>query len=181
MILSKLHHPSIIGFYGANYQSYDDPLQIRPSILLDYYPNGSLRKIIDKEKKGASPSTWNATKKYINLLGISHAMKYIHQEGIIHRNLKPENILLDENYYPIISDFILSRTFPFPLKKSYQIPFQNQFGTPLYMAPELAFDDEFYGTGVDVYAFSMIAFELLTGKMPGFETGFSIVLFFQKM
>lgn len=91
-------------------------------------------------------------------------MKYIHKEGILHRNLKPENILLDSNYYPIISDFLLSQKFSQPLTKSIQIPLQKAVGTPLYMAPELTLEDEFYGIGVDVFAFAMIAYEILTKK-----------------
>lgn len=177
MILNKLQHPSIIKFYGVNFQSFQDPMQIKPSILLEYHPNGSLRKLLDKERRGICPTEWTLTKKYINILGISHAMNHIHQQGIIHRNLKPENILLDKNYYPIVSDFILARIFPFELNKTIKIPLQNAVGTPLYMAPEMTFKDDFYGVGVDVYAFAMIAYELLTGKMPGYETGlnFSIL------
>lgn len=104
IILRKLNHPSIIKFYGINFHSFDNPNKLEPTIITQYLPNGSLKTMLDTEKL-------TITKKYISLLGISHAMKYMHQQDILHRDLKPENILIDDNYYPKICDFGLSRCF----------------------------------------------------------------------
>ena len=96
-------------------------------------------------------------------------MKYLHEHRIIHRDLKPENILIDANYYPRICDFGLSRCFP-------NSNFQNQLslttciGSPMYMAPELL-EGKSYNSSVDVYAFSMLAYEIVSGKEPYFELG----------
>lgn len=66
-------------------------------------PNGSLREILDKSRHLLAPHEWTDTKKYINLLGIALGMKYLHSQNVVQRDLKPSNILLDENFYPHIS------------------------------------------------------------------------------
>ena len=81
-------------------------------------------------------------------------MCYLHKKGIIHRDLKPENILMDNNYNPRICDFGLSRCFPNSLTKSINLSMSRNFGTPLYMAPELLADVSCYGPGIDVSQFS---------------------------
>ena len=103
----------------------------------------------------------NHTKKYIILLGIANAMRYLHHNGIIHRDLKPENILIDENLYPQICDFDLARCFPDALSNSMRLTRSGEFGTPIYLAPEVLKDDDHYEPGVDVYAFAIIACEII--------------------
>ena len=137
---------------------------------MDYMKNGSLRTILNKENDNLADADWNPTKKYICLLGISNAMKYLHKKGILHRDLKPENILIDENYYPKVCDFGLSRFLVESLSDNL-INLTADLGTPLYMAPELLKDEEWYGKGVDVYAFALIAYEIVTGKIPFSKNG----------
>lgn len=73
-------------------------------------------------------------KKYINLLGIAHSMKYLHKDGIIHRNFKTENVLLDENFYPKLNDFRLndfrSRKFSQSLENSNFFTMLTGIGAP---------------------------------------------------
>ena len=101
-------------------------------------------------------NNWSPTKKYICLLGISDAMRFLHKCGIIHRDLKPQNILVDSNFYPKVCDCGLSRCFSMT----------GQIGTPLYMSPEMFEDEEHFGPAVDVYAFAILAYEIVTGKEP---------------
>ncbi|KAK8888066.1 hypothetical protein M9Y10_039126 [Tritrichomonas musculus] len=105
------------------------------------------------------------------LLGIANAMDYLHKHGIIHRDLKPENVHIDDNYYPHICDFGLSRCFPKTITKSMKLTMTGQIGTPLYMAPELLVDEKRYSSSLDVYAFSMLAYEIITGIEPFSELG----------
>lgn len=168
-ILSKLDHPSILKFLGLNFRSLKDLSIFQPTIITEYLPNGSLKVILDKEKRSIADDNWSPTKKYICLIGIADA-RYLHEHGILHRDLKPENILMDENYYPRISDFGLSRCFPNSLSQSMKLTMTGQIGTPLYMAPEL-FENEKYGPAVDVFAFAILAYEILTGKQPYHELG----------
>lgn len=136
-ILFKLHHPFIVKFYGITFRSFEDPTILSPIILTEYISKSTLKKILDDEKLGVAEFDWDATKKYICLLGISNAMKYLHSCGILHLDLKPENILIDQNYNPKICDFGLSRCFPENFTQSTKLSSQGQIGTPLYMAPEL--------------------------------------------
>ncbi|KAK8883844.1 hypothetical protein M9Y10_042943 [Tritrichomonas musculus] len=170
-ILCKLDHPSIVKFYGINFHSFLNPTQLEPTILTEYLKNGSLKKVLDKEKNSIADLNWSPTKKYINLLGISDAMRYLHSKGVLHRDLKPENILIDENYYPRVCDFGLSRCFPETLTKSMQLVLTQNIGSPLYMAPEVLDDKGGYGPGVDVYAFAFLAYEIVARKEPYSENG----------
>lgn len=172
-ILSTLNHKSVVKYYGISFRSFEDAAVLQPSILTEFVPKGSLKKILDDEQKGQAEIEWNATKKYICLIGIADAMRYLHEHGVLHLDLKPENILIDEDYYPKVCDFGLSRCFPQSLTKSIRLATQSKVGTPLYMAPELLEEKEKYeySSGVDVYAFSMIAYEICTGKVPFHELG----------
>ncbi|KAK8898411.1 hypothetical protein M9Y10_000698 [Tritrichomonas musculus] len=166
LIIQELEHPGIVKFKGINFQSFFDKKKLEPSIITEFFKNGSLQTILDKEQRSLADPTWSPTKKYIILLGIANAMDYLHKHGTIHRDLKPDNILTDEEYYPHICDFGLSRCFEKSLKNSDILTMTSSVGTPIYMAPELLNGDDHYGPSVDVYSFAMIAYELATGKKP---------------
>lgn len=169
----NIKHPSVPKFYGTSFCSFEDPQLFQPTIIYDYMPNGTLREALNKEKKGTPNENWTSTKKLINLIGIAHVMKYLHDHGVIHRDIKPDNILLDENNYPRLSGFTLCRIFPHPLDMSMEMEMSKNVGAPIYMAPEL-FKDEpnEYGIAVDVYSYSLLAFEIVTGKLPYVEVKF---------
>lgn len=162
-ILQKVHHLAIINFYGLNFISYCDPKQFQPSILLDFYGNGSLYDMINRECHGLADFEWSQTKKCINIIGIAHAIKYLHKNGIIHRDIKTENVILDYDLYPKLIDFDWSVAFPHPLTNDMEFDFQYKVGTPIYMAPELLKDNEKYGPAIDVYAYSFCIYEILNG------------------
>lgn len=169
--LSKINHPAIVQFYGINLHSFEDPSILEPTILIEYYPKGSLKEILDNEKLSNADDNWSPTKKYICLLGITDAMRYLHKIGIIHRDLKPQNILIDADYYPHVGDFGLSRCFSQALTNSIQLSLTRNVGSPLYMAPEILEGEDHYGPGVDVYAFAFLAYEIMVGKEPFAEDG----------
>ena len=172
VILNKLDHPAIVKFYGINFHKFIDPsssdgIKLEPTILTEYLSNGSLDIVLENERRSISHPEWNATKKYICILGICHAKRYLHDNKILHRDLKPSNILLDENLYPRVCDFGLSRCFSEVLARSMQYKMSKGVGTPLYMSPELLDDDEDqFGFGIDVYAFAILVYELVSGKEP---------------
>ena len=166
----QLSHPSIVKFIGINFQSLTDTKKFEPTIISEYCPQGSLKIILENEKKGVIDENWNPTKKCISLIGISDALRYLHANGINHRNLKPENILFRNDFYPRVSDFGISDFQSNCLTKKGEI----MIDTVLYKCPEFYQDEYISSPGVDAYAFGMLAYEITTGKVPFEELGESI-------
>ena len=175
-ILHKLDHPAIVKFYGINFHDFEDPSQLAPTILTEYLAKGSFKDVLKKAECGLADHDWSATKKHICLIGIADAMRYLHSKGILHRDLKPENILIDGDYRPRVGDFGLSRCFSQALSRSVQLSMTGKIGTPLYMAPELFEDEGHFSTGIDVYAFAILAYEIVSGQEPYKEKGKSITM-----
>jgi serine/threonine protein kinase len=99
-------------------------------------------------------------------------MCYLHEHGIIHRDLKIANVMLDTDLYPLVGDFGLSRILPEVGKSLNEaITMTLAQGTPMYIAPELWKTDDMvteglYTTAVDVYAYAILLFELVTLARP---------------
>ena len=75
---------------------------------------------------------------------------------------------MDDDCNPKLCDFGLARCFPKSFSNSMKMTVTGQIGSPLYMAPEII-ESANYGPGVDIYSFSMIAYEIMTGKEPYYE------------
>ena len=97
------------------------------------------------------------------VIKLARAMAYAHSKGVIHRDLKPQNVIIDARDEPRITDFGLARISDLEtLTKTGAV-----MGTPAYMAPEQARGDKAkMDHRVDVYALGVILYELLTGKPP---------------
>ena len=162
---TQFKYPMILSFHGYSKTDFDN--NPKPMIILEYMPKGSLDKLF-KDKKFMRE---NKPIRYIILIGIINAMQYLHHKGIVHRDLKPGNILIDENYYPRVGDFGSSIIY----REKSQLPKRKEkrVGTPLYIAPEILLNEKDpYSYKVDVYSFSMIAYQLLTGNSPYYEKNF---------
>ncbi|GJX07203.1 receptor-like protein kinase FERONIA, partial [Tanacetum coccineum] len=155
-MLSELHHchlVSLIGFCDDNKEMI---------IVYDYMPHGTL---YDHLHKHMTPLSWVQRLKIS--IGAARGLDYLHtgigtQHGIIHRDVKSSNILLDENWEAKISDFGLSKVGPTNLSlSSIDASVKGTFG---YLDPEY-----FYTSKVtrktDVYAFGVVLFELLSGRL----------------
>lgn len=91
---------------------------------------------------------------------VASALDYAHAAGIIHRDVKPSNILLDKDDKAILTDFGLV------LRASAETTLGTAFGTPRYVAPEQAISSNKAVPQSDVYALGVIFYEILTGQTP---------------
>jgi serine/threonine protein kinase len=130
---------------------------------MEFMPRGSLFELLESEKGGQAPRDWDMTRKLIVILGLAGGMRYLHARKIIHRDLKSENVLLDDSLGPHIADFGLSRIMTGDDPRGLQMT--RKIGTPIYMAPEV-FQDQPYDQKVDVYAFAILVYEILSSMLP---------------
>lgn len=93
------------------------------------------------------------------------ALEYLHTSGVVYRDLKPENVLIDAEGHIRLTDFGLSKSG----LKDRDGRTESFCGTPEYLAPEIIKDKE-YGYSVDWYSFGLVVYEMLTGINP-FKTG----------
>lgn len=89
-----------------------------------------------------------------------HAVRHCHRKGIIHRDIKLDNVLLDDEDVCKLCDFGVSR------KISPSERISEQCGTPAYLAPEIVRDQGYSGFKADVWSLGVLLFVLSTGKMP---------------
>ena len=143
--LKLLHHPCILELrWWIGLHQYDDAL--RYMFITDYMPNGTLKSVLDQNAQ-----LCDHTKMTKILVGVVLGMKYLHHKGLIHRDLKPGNILLDDNYLPRIGDFGFSRTVSREMTA--------RAGTMVFMAPEVKHAEEDtveYDQRADIFSFGVI-------------------------
>ena len=123
-------------------------------IVTEFMQNSSLDRYIRKRDE-IFQCPLSGTQRTIIAIGIAHGMRHLHKQGIIHRDLKAANILLDDRYFPRICDFGIARFQDIGAGKGMT----QKIGTPNYMAPELIVSND-YDNKVDVYSYAMILFEM---------------------
>ena len=145
--MSLLRHPSLVKFYGY---TTEPPF----CVLTEYMVNGSLYDFLLQHPKDITP-----TDKTLIALDVARGLEFLHGRGIIHRDLKSLNILLDSRKRAKITDFGLTRM------KSKD-PMTGLVGTSHWMAPEVLMSSPFYDEKVDIYSFGILMWELLTSECP---------------
>lgn len=124
-------------------------------IITEYLAGGSLRKYLHQQEPYSLPL--NLILKLA--LDIAHGMQYLHSQGILHRDLKSENILLGEDMCAKVADFGIS------CLESQCGSAKGFTGTYRWMAPEMI-KEKHHTRKVDVYSFGIVLWELLTALTP---------------
>ena len=157
-IMMYCQNPTIISFLG--YSKIDLYSENNITIIMKLAENGPLSKVLKKIQSLNCPNDYNDTSRQIILVGIARGMKYLHDRNIIHKDLKSDNILLDKNFHPLISDFGLSKF----IENGHSHSESKNVGTLTYMAPEIIRGEK-YGKEVDVYSFGILMFEIVTDSI----------------
>jgi serine/threonine protein kinase len=143
----RLRHPNIVPTYSV--EDTDDG----PFIVMEFCSGGSLAVDLRNQP-------WPMADVPKLLSTVAQAVHFAHGDGIIHRDIKPGNILLDANRVPKVSDFGLAKVLG-----SGSITATGEIlGTPCYMAPEQT--DGIHEVPTDVYALGTVLYECLTGRPP---------------
>ncbi|MEZ6185600.1 MAG: serine/threonine-protein kinase [Planctomycetota bacterium] len=147
--MARAAHANVARIHAASF----DPPQCY--LVIDLYPGGDLAQ----QLKARSFDPEEAREVVAQLAdGLAHA----HAQGVIHRDVKPENVLLDDHGRPVLADFGLSRQ-----AGAERLTLTGEvLGSPLYMAPEQVTDAKEAGPPADVYGLGAVLYHLLTGRPP---------------
>src|SRR5204863_9884776 len=149
---ATLVHPNILPIYEVS--EYDDGL---PFFSMKFAGGGSLLE--------AAPALHGEPRRAVALMAkVARAVQHAHGQGILHRDLKPGNILLDGRGEPLVSDFGLAKWLDTTTDLTRTL---TVFGTPGYIAPEQAQGPAKNLTAAaDIYSIGAVLFDLFTGRPP---------------
>ncbi|KAL0674968.1 hypothetical protein Bca4012_002949 [Brassica carinata] len=154
-LLSRVHHKNVVRLLGFCFDRREQML------VYEYIPNGSLRDSLS----GKSGIRLDWTRRLKIALGSGKGLAYLHELAdppIIHRDIKSNNILLDENLTAKVADFGLSKIVGDPEKTHVTTQVKGTMG---YLDPEYYMTNQLTEKS-DVYGFGVVMLELLTGKSP---------------
>ncbi|OAY84183.1 putative receptor-like protein kinase [Ananas comosus] len=157
--IGRIHHVNVIKLVGFCSEGS------KRALVYEYMPHGSLDKHIFASNGVAGRRTFTWDKLNDIALGIARGINYLHQgcdKRILHFDIKPQNILLDRNFTPKVSDFGLAKLYP---KDTSLVSMSTTRGTTGYIAPELI--SRSFGVishKSDVYSFGMLLMEMAGGR-----------------
>lgn len=157
--ISKTSHVNIVSLLGFCLEGR------RKALIYEFMPNGSLEKFIYNKNKAETAPSLSWEDMYQIAVGIARGLEYLHKgcnTRILHFDIKPHNILLDEKYRPKISDFGLAKL---STNEESIISMSNARGTIGYVAPEV-WNKSFGGVShkSDVYSYGMMLLEMVGGQ-----------------
>ncbi len=158
-ILGRLRHPNIAQVHEAG--TFDSGEGARPYFAMEFVRGRPLQRHCDEEKLG--------TQERLQLfVKICDAVQCAHHHGVIHRDLKPDNILVDEFGEPKVLDFGVARITDSDIKATtLRTDIGQLIGTVPYMSPEqVTGDPHELDTRSDVYTLGVVLYELLCGRLP---------------
>ena len=163
-VLGRLQHPGIAQIYEAGTARVEIPGTVsieQPFFAMEYIRGKSLSELVESKNLG--------TRQRLELFAkICDAVQHAHQKGVIHRDLKPGNIMVDEAGQPKILDFGVARITDADVQvTTLQTDVGQLIGTIPYMSPEqVAGDSSQLDTRADVYSLGVVCYQMLTGRYP---------------
>jgi serine/threonine-protein kinase len=147
-IIAQLEHPHIVPIYDFGVH------ENQPFLVMRLLMNGTLRTRIE-EHPFAPDALWPIMQQ------VASAIDLAHTQQIVHRDIKPTNILFDSQGSAFVSDFGIAKV----LGSSTQLTGSALIGSPAYMSPEQFASDEIDGRA-DQYSLAIVIYEALTGRLP---------------
>ncbi|KAK8716852.1 hypothetical protein V6N13_044147 [Hibiscus sabdariffa] len=147
-IMRKIRHKNVVQFIGACTRAAN------PCIVTELMARGSLYDYLHKQR-----GVFRLPSLLKVALDVSKGMNYLHQNNIIHRDLKTANLLMDENQVVKVADFGVARV------QAHSGVMTAETGTYRWMAPEVI-EHKPYDHKADVFSFGIALWELLTGELP---------------
>ncbi len=148
-----LNHPSIVRSLGAG----QDPTTSRHYLVLEYVEGITAQALLEQSGKLAIGDAVRIA------LDIARALEHAHSRNVIHRDIKPDNILLTRSGVSKLTDFGLAKRMD---EASHLTAARQGFGTPFYMPYEQALNAKHADGRSDIYALGATLYHLLTGEVP---------------
>ncbi len=160
--IAQMRHSNVVNVYDFG------EFEGTPYMIVEYVPGGSLANRLNNGAVSQASAL-----KYLR--GIAAGLDYAHGLGIVHRDVKPANVLLEKDDTPVLADFGLAKLMQGTSLKSMT---GVTTGTPAYMAPEQVMGHQ-VGPAADRYSLATIAYEMLTGVIPFDGEGLMELLYAQ--
>jgi len=148
--VAQLSHPNIVTVIDRGES------EGRQFIVFEYIDGENLKELLDREGPLPVADALELT------LGIARALSFAHEHGLVHRDVKPQNVILNGDGRPKVTDFGIARSLDVHKGVTQT---GTVLGTSNYIAPEQA-SGERVDAQTDVYALGVVLFELLTGEVP---------------
>jgi serine/threonine-protein kinase len=156
---AQLHHPHILPLYDSGLlEAGNSGEAATPYYIMPYVEGESLRVRLDREKQLSLPEALRLTSE------VAEALSYAHTHGVVHRDIKPDNILLDSGH-AVVTDFGIAKAVDEAGGEKLTAT-GLVIGTPRYMSPEQSMGEASVDSRSDVYSLGCVLFEMLAGEAP---------------
>ena len=148
-LIATLEHPAIVPVYDVGGEDNHQPY-----FVMRYMSGGSLTDLIKKKRFSLRDAA-------LVIERLAAALDHAHSQGVIHRDIKPDNVLFDTSHNPYISDFGVAKITESLVSSTNQ----EVIGTPAYISPEQALGED-VDRRADIYGLGAMLYEMLTGERP---------------